>query len=138
MADRVNVDIDGLDRTLLFLAQLPGMVTDAARKGAVDASATEAGRIRTRAGATSRQAALAARSVRADRDRILAAAGVGVPAQIFYGAEFGGGGRPRTRQFPTHRGTRGYWFWPTLNADDELILNAFSDALDPIMTRWEN
>lgn len=137
MADR-SVDIEGLDRTVLFLDQLPRKIEAAAREGAVEAAAGEAVRVRTLAASAGSQAALAARSVRAQGDALLAAAGGGTPAAIFYGSEFGGGGRPRTRQFPPHRGTRGYWFWPTLNADDERILAAFDDALDPLMNDWEN
>lgn len=39
-------------------------------------------------------------------------AGLRVPE--FYGQEFGGGARPRTRQFPPHRGREGYFLWPTV------------------------
>lgn len=137
MADGA-VDVEGIDRTLMFLDQLPGMIRDAAREGAVNAVVGEASRVRTRGASSGSQARLAARSVQVQGSALLAAAGGGVPAAIFYGAEFGGGGRPRTRQFPTHRGTRGYWFWPTLNADDERILDAYADALTPILDDWEN
>ena len=32
------------------------------------------------------------------------------------GAEFGGGRRPRTRQFPPHLGRQGYFVYPTVRA----------------------
>ncbi|MBI2764850.1 MAG: hypothetical protein HYX53_02935 [Chloroflexi bacterium] len=38
----------------------------------------------------------------------------GQRAPEFYGQEFGGGARPRTRQFPPHRGREGYFLWPTV------------------------
>ena len=137
MADG-SVDVEGLDSTLLFLAQLTAKIHTAGREGALEAVAQEASRVRARGASAGSQARLAARSVQTSGGSLLAAAGGGTPAAIFYGAEFGGGGRPRTRQFATHRGTRGYWFWPTLNADDERIVEAFADALDPILNDWEN
>ena len=49
-------------------------------------------------------------------------AGARVPE--FYGQEFGGGRRPRTRQFPPHRGHEGYFLWPTVR---RRLKTAFDD-----------
>ena len=38
----------------------------------------------------------------------------GPSAPDWYGHEFGGGARPRTRQFRPHRGTEGYALFPTI------------------------
>lgn len=57
----------------------------------------------------------AKRSIRpqaSGRETRVTAGGARVPE--FYGQEFGGGRRPRTRQFPPHRGREGYFLWPTV------------------------
>ena len=43
--------------------------------------------------------------------------GGGPKAEGFFGHEFGGGARPRTRQFPVHRGVDGYVLYPTLREE---------------------
>src|SRR5262245_14204010 len=54
----------------------------------------------------------------AKRDRVpvvktAGTVGAGVPTRdVFYGAEFGGGKRPTTRQFPPHKGQQGYFLYP--------------------------
>ena len=42
---------------------------------------------------------------------------------VFFGAEFGGGATPRTKQFLRHRGRSGYFFWPTVRKEKENIAN---------------
>lgn len=42
--------------------------------------------------------------------------GGGPKAPAFFGHEFGGGARPATRQFPTHRGRDGYVLYPAIRA----------------------
>jgi len=49
---------------------------------------------------------------------------------IIWGAEFGGGGKPRSRQFPPHRGRDGYFLWPTVRENSKGIQAAYSRALD--------
>lgn len=46
------------------------------------------------------------------------------------GAEFGGGGSPRTRQFPPW-GTEGYMVYPELHEDD--VAEAYEEALDDLI-----
>lgn len=41
----------------------------------------------------------------------------GPKAPGFFGHEFGGGGRPRTRQFPVHRGRDGYFLYPVVREE---------------------
>ena len=43
--------------------------------------------------------------------------GGGPKAPAFYGHEFGGGGRPVTRQFPPHRGREGYFLYPVVRQE---------------------
>lgn len=132
-----EITITGLAGTERVLSRLPGIVEDAAEDAAGDVAANEVPRIVTRARSVGRQAQLAARSVRVGADGIVAATGGGVPAAIFYGAEFGGGGRPTTRQFRPFRGTRGYWFWPQLLDDADRIAEQVGDAgLEPAAAEW--
>lgn len=49
---------------------------------------------------------------------------------LIYGAEFGGGKRPNTRQFPEHRGRKGYFLWPTIRDNGRYIRTTYSEALD--------
>jgi hypothetical protein len=55
---------------------------------------------------------------------------------VFFGAEFGGGGRPSTRQFPPYRGHAGYWFWPTLRHHLPELRRRYIRALDELAARW--
>jgi hypothetical protein len=51
------------------------------------------------------------------------------------GAEFGGGGRSTTRQFPPHRGSgsdAGYALYPTIRAKTDEIVERYGEALDRI------
>lgn len=52
------------------------------------------------------------------------------------GAEFGGGGRPRTRQFPPYRGSgsnAGYMVYPTLRDDSKDVVERYGEALDKLL-----
>lgn len=51
---------------------------------------------------------------------------------VIWGAEFGGGKRPTTRQFNRWRGNStgaGYFLWPTVRDNNADILDTYSDAL---------
>lgn len=48
---------------------------------------------------------------------------------VAFGAEFGGRGRPTTQQFQPHRGTQGYFLWPTIRARSDDIQERYSEAL---------
>lgn len=52
---------------------------------------------------------------------------------VFFGSEFGGGGRPTTHQFEPHRGTEGYWFFPTLRDNEDRMLDAYAAVLDEVL-----
>lgn len=52
---------------------------------------------------------------------------------VFFGAEFGGGARPTTRQFLRHRGRSGYFFWPTVRKMRNQIATAYLDAIDRVL-----
>lgn len=48
---------------------------------------------------------------------------------LLWGLEFGGGARPRTRQFMPHRGQLGYALWPTVRAHSDDTGERYSAAL---------
>ena len=62
---------------------------------------------------------------------------------VFFGAEFGGGAtslngrtwkvRGGTKQFLPHRGTRGYFFWPTVRKNKSKIAKEFNDAIRNVL-----
>ena len=52
---------------------------------------------------------------------------------VFFGAEFGGGARPNTRQFLRHRGRSGYFFWPTVRKHKADIADAYLGAIQKVL-----
>ena len=96
----------------------------------------------------SAQSRLVAGTVRAVSDRVPALAaggakrvknstGASVPSgDVFFGAEFGGGGRPTTQQFRPHRGTEGYAFYPAFRKNFSRIIDAYYDGLDRLERSW--
>jgi len=52
---------------------------------------------------------------------------------VFFGAEFGGGARPTTRQFLRHRGQSGYFFWPTVRKRKNEIAKEYLDGMDRVV-----
>jgi len=54
-------------------------------------------------------------------------------ADVFFGAEFGGGARPTTKQFLRHRGQSGYFFWPTVRKRKNEIAKEYLDGMDRVV-----
>lgn len=52
---------------------------------------------------------------------------------VFFGAEFGGGATPRTKQFLRHRGRKGYFFWPTVRKEKNNIAKEYLDAMQRVL-----
>lgn len=52
---------------------------------------------------------------------------------VFFGAEFGGGARPTTRQFLRHRGRSGYFFWQTVRKEKDNIAREYLDAIQKVL-----
>lgn len=63
------------------------------------------------------------------------------PGQFIYGVEFGGGAKKRTsrggstKQFPPHRGRKGYVIFPTITASHEFIKKEYSRQIDKVLRR---
>jgi hypothetical protein len=54
-------------------------------------------------------------------------------ADVFFGAEFGGGARATTKQFLRHRGQSGYFFWPTVRKRKNAIAKEYLDGMDRVV-----
>jgi hypothetical protein len=54
-------------------------------------------------------------------------------SDVFFGAEFGGGARPTTKQFLRHRGQSGYFFWQTVRKRKNAIAKEYLDGMDRVV-----
>jgi len=52
---------------------------------------------------------------------------------IFFGVEFGGGRRSTTRQFPHHRGRKGYNLFPTIIKMQGFIKKEYTDQIERVL-----
>lgn len=58
----------------------------------------------------------------------------GAKAPGFFGHEFGGRARARTRQFPQHKGRQGYVLYPIVRRERETAFEQWNDLFDDIMS----
>lgn len=56
-------------------------------------------------------------------------------ADVFFGAEFGGGTRRNTSQFLRHRGQSGYFFWPTVRKQKNEIAKEYLEGIDRVVKK---
>jgi len=56
---------------------------------------------------------------------------------VFFGAEFGGGERPTTKQFLRHRGQSGYFFWPTVRKKKNEIAQKYLAGIDEVVKKLD-
>jgi hypothetical protein len=146
---KVKVEVDGLDATLKAFNRYGKEANRELRQAAgveVDrmiAALTIAGQ------GAGKQAALTAGSVkrRSDRVPVIVAGGTrrltrtsgkgkATAGDVFFGAEFGGGRRPTTRQFPAWVGRAGYWFWPTIRRHLPDLRRRYIATLDDLANKW--
>ncbi|MFT4295642.1 MAG: hypothetical protein QM582_09550 [Micropruina sp.] len=142
----IGVEVEGLRELLRVASRLPKTAQNELRQSAMLIATDEAASIRAAAAGSSPQSAAVVGSIRARRDRVpaVAAGGAGrsgvsggaTTGQLFFGAEFGGQGRPTTKQFRPHRGTSGYWFFPTLRRDQERMMKRWETALRAVEREW--
>jgi hypothetical protein len=96
----------------------------------------------TRAAAGTRAERKAAKSIRSRRGKVpTIAAGGGTRTEggpMFFGTEFGGDRNIRTRQFRTHRGTQGYFFYPTIRRHGRDWVELWLDGIDRATRVWDN
>lgn len=143
MAVQVEQEIDGLPELRARALALPRAAQAELDEAVQRIAEEEATRIGRAAGGSSAQAARLSGFIRADRGRTPGVTVAGSPGfsgggtvgQVFFGAEFGGGARATTKQFRPYRST-GYFWFPTLRADEERIARRYEQALAQIEREW--
>lgn len=134
---RIEIRAELARDVLARLDSVPSRIDRAARKAAEKLAEQEAPRIRARAAGASRLARRVAQAVRVRKTGIavdgnVTLAGKTVPAgDVFYGANWGGGGRPTTRQFDPYR-AGDYWFTSQIRDDAERITRTWDQVVDDV------
>lgn len=138
------LEIRGLNELLKALNKIPKDLQNNVRDAAQDIAFNLVSG--AQAEAASPMQRLVAGGLKAKRDRVpivrMPATGIsgkkGVKyTDIFYGAEFGGQGRPTTQQFEPHRGKRGYFLYPTARAQSKRNFKRWWEAVDKAMSTWD-
>lgn len=144
----VRLRIDGVTETLKALNQLEPDANKAIRAHSLELSRQLAGRIKAKASASGRQAALLAPTVKAGRDRVplvrvggtsprigrpYPRRGRARPFELLFGSEFGG---DHGHGFLPHRGRKGYWINPTVEAAAPLISREWNAAADEVVRQF--
>ncbi len=145
----VRIRIEDVRETIAAFRHLPDDANNELRDASEDLAKGLAEKVRAAGMALGPQDAVVARSVRARRDRVptIQAGGSGKAGRLVYGSEFGmnkrsgwyGARRYRRsagRQFRPHQGAQGYWFFPTVEANESEIGRAWTDAADEIVRKW--
>lgn len=142
---RWQVSVRGDREVLRACDRLPGQAEREVKDGAEKLARTLANRIRAAGRASSRQSAAASRTVRTARG--LEPQVVAGPHPLLFGSEFGAKARfgwyrkgryhasPK-RQFRRHVGNTGYWFFPTIRANEPEIREAHRQMADAIVRDW--
>lgn len=151
MADslRIRVRIEGVHEILAAARRLPPEAQRLLRDRSQQLAETLAVQIRAAGQAESRQAARAARSVKARRDRVpvVSAGGTKAASAVLFGSEFGmtrrsgwyARGRYHNsagRQFKPHRGAQSYWFFKTAEREEGRIGRAYQQMADELIRSW--
>jgi hypothetical protein len=138
----VKVRITGLRETLAAFRDLPKVASAELRDAAGRIAETIARSASSRGRVSSKRSALMADTVKVARDRVPAvtvggSARVGsrdAPAwALVFGDEFGARSYP---QFRDHLGSRGYWFFTTIEGEEQRISEEWNRAADEIIRRW--
>lgn len=151
MAIRVRVRIEGIREILAAFDRMPADIQNVVRDRSLELAEELALRVRTAGVGRGRQAALAASTVVAKRDRVpVITAGARGPHRaraVVFGTEFGATrkfgwyaqGRyfhSPAKQYPTHLGAGSYWFFRTVENSEARISQAYLRMADEIIHRW--
>jgi len=148
-----TVDVKDLFETLRKFSKASNLFNKEMRKVAYEIAKRLQNDVRLEAGTVSRstQAIQVARGLRAKNDRIPTIAlrsgeqfiSKSRPnknrrkpvtrGDVFFGAEFGGGNTPKTKQFLRHRGQSGYFFWPTVRKRKNEIAKEYLEGMDRVV-----
>lgn len=140
-----GVQVEGLPGLIRAVTALAPVTQRAADQSIGGWAVDEQNRVRAAARRSDRTSKMVSASVRAATGkggRISAGgpgrlpSGTGTYGDVFFGAEFGGGARPTTKQFRPYR-SRGYWFFPTIEADEATtLITAAEVGLDAAADVW--
>lgn len=130
-----SIRVEGLRELNAALKKLDGLDKELRPLNRSIAS-DEADRARMVAESLGGVAAKVAPSVRASAGALSAGVAFGGPAYpMAMGAAFGGQGRPTTQQFRPHKGTTGYFPYPTIRADLPEIEDRYERGIGSIIER---
>lgn len=137
MADKSQaVRIEGLAEFQRELRQVSSDLPKELKAANLLAAQFVATRARGRAEGLGSVAAKTAPSIKAAAEQRRAKVALGGGAFPFaMGAEFGGKGRPTTQQFQPHRGTQGYFLYPTIRSSRDEFVEVIARAIDQLMHR---
>lgn len=144
MADDISVTVDNRDvrRILRAFRDLPKHATNELRDANQAISESLAKRIAGAARASDAQSALIAPTVRAQRDRTPSVVAGGsrrvgsrrTPAyKVLFGSEFGG---TYWRQFRPHQGSGSFWFFTTVEDNQDEVLTVWARVAESVAREW--
>ncbi|MEQ4301594.1 hypothetical protein ABNF97_09405 [Plantactinospora sp. B6F1] len=138
----VTLRLDGAQAVLRSFRDLPKDANDELRAASLALAETLAPKVAAAGRAEGRQAALLAKTVRAQRDRVPVIVAGGTrrlgsnrkPAfKLLFGSEFGSN---FYRQFRPHLGSGSYWIFRTVDNNQQLISDEWNKAADRIVRKW--
>lgn len=151
MGIRVKVRIEGVREILRALDELPTTAQNEVRDGSMRLATILARQVRAAGEAEPGPAKYAARTVKAKRDRVpVITAGVGGPRKgkaVLFATEFGqnrkSGWYRKVRyfnsagaQFKPHRGAASYWFFRTVEDEQEIVSASYRNMINVVARKW--
>lgn len=141
---RIDMRVDGARETLEAFRGLPKEASEQLRVASLRLAELLAQRVAAAGQSEGRQAALLVSTVKPRRDRIPSISVGGTRAvghpwpkrgrakafELLFGSEFGSSSG---HGFKPHRGQRGYWIWPTIEANQAAISQEWLAAADAII-----
>lgn len=151
MGLRVKVRIEGIREILRALDQLPTDAQNEVRDGSMRLATILARQIRAAGEAEPGPAKYAARTVQAKRDRVpvitAGSRGTKKGRAVLFASEFGMNRKSgwyrkvryfnsRGRQFQPHLGRGSYWFFRTVEEEQETVSASYRAMLNVVARKW--
>ena len=127
-----EINVKGLKDFRRELAKLAGEGPGLLKEANIKTATFVADMAKGRAAGVSRQAAKAAGTLRPVKSGVAARISGGTGIGFFYGAEFGSN---RYHQFMPHGGTTGYFLYPTIRGEMDVIVNFYGDEIERVSRR---
>jgi hypothetical protein len=133
MPDDVKTKLEGFDEFKRDTAKINNDLPEKTRLSSVDMAAQWVAAAQSNTHTTQEMLAAAELQTGSSGD----GAQITCNSPLFYGAEFGGQGRPETMQFPPFQGQRGYWFYPARRANEDRLAEVWEKGIDIAMSAWD-